>query len=207
MIGITNYNIAESQWLNSHIHPAHHLMGGELPVTGWQGLLAGLGHPIIGIDHFAFIVGVGLMSHLVGRRLLLPFLFVLGTVLGCYLHVQSFTLPWSEVAVALTVAAAAAIVAMRNQIPTSLLAALFVAAGIFHGYAYGESIVGAERAPLAAYVIGLGVIQYGIAVGSGAALRSIIARNYMSETMALRLAAGGIALAAILAFVNVVPLG
>ena len=38
---------------------AHHLMGGEVPTTAWQGLLSGLGHPIIGIDHFAFIVGVG----------------------------------------------------------------------------------------------------------------------------------------------------
>jgi urease accessory protein len=109
--------------------------------------------------------------------------------------------------VVLTVAAAAAIVGTRTQIPTSLLASLFVAAGIFHGYAYGESIVGAEPAPLAAYVIGLGVIQYGIAVGSGAALYGIIGRNYMSETMALRLAAGGIALAAILAFIAVAPLG
>jgi urease accessory protein len=42
-------------------------MGGEVPVTVWQGLLSGLGHPIIGIGHFAFIVGVGCMSGMVGQ--------------------------------------------------------------------------------------------------------------------------------------------
>ena len=103
---------------------AHHVMGGELPSTAWQGLLSGLGHPIIGIDHFAFIVGVGLMSHLVGRIALLAFLFVAGTVLGCFLHVQGIALPWSEMAVAVTVAAAALVVGMQVTIPVGILAIL-----------------------------------------------------------------------------------
>ncbi len=68
---------------------AHHVMGGELPSTAWRGLLSGLGHPIIGIDHFAFTVGVGLMSHLAGRIVLLPLLFVAGSVLGCIIHTQA----------------------------------------------------------------------------------------------------------------------
>ena len=93
---------------------AHHFMGGELPSTAWQGLLSGLGHPIIGIDHFAFTVGVGLMSQLAGRIVLLPLLFVTGSVLGCFIHIQGFDLPWTELAIGLTVAAAAAIVATRS---------------------------------------------------------------------------------------------
>jgi urease accessory protein len=76
-----------------------------------------------------------------------------------------------------------------------------------HGYAYGESIVGAETSPLAAYIAGFGVIQYVVAVGSGAALRAIIERRYLGETKALRLAGGGLALLAILAFVNVAMAG
>src|SRR5262249_61127194 len=40
---------------------AHHLMGGKLPGNAWEGFLSGLGHPIIGPDHFAFVVGVGLI--------------------------------------------------------------------------------------------------------------------------------------------------
>ena len=79
---------------------AHHVMDGALPSTGWQGLLSGLAHPIIGIDHLAFIIGVGLMAHLAGRIALLPLLFVVGTVLGCFMHIQGYDLPWSELVIA-----------------------------------------------------------------------------------------------------------
>src|SRR5262249_57307576 len=71
---------------------AHHLMGGEVPSTVWQGLLSGLGHPIIGLDHFAFIIGVGCMARIVGQVTLLPLLFVIGSVIGCGVHVFKFTL-------------------------------------------------------------------------------------------------------------------
>src|SRR5258708_26221216 len=37
---------------------AHHVMGGQVPVTFRDGLLSGLAHPIIGIDHFAAVVAV-----------------------------------------------------------------------------------------------------------------------------------------------------
>ena len=186
---------------------AHHVMAGQLPATAWQGLLSGLGHPIIGVDHLAFIVGVGLMSHLAGRIALLPLLFVAGTVLGCVVHVQGYTLPWVEPAIALTIAVAAAVVGTHARAPLGVLATLFVAAGAVHGYAYGESIVGAETQPLAAYIIGFGMIQYLLALGSGVALRMAVARDYVGETMARRMAGGGLALIAVLAFVNAALVG
>jgi urease accessory protein len=182
---------------------AHHLMGGELPHTAWQGLLSGLGHPIIGIDHFAFTVGVGLMAYLAGRLVLLPLLFVAGSVIGCFIHIQGLDIPWSEAGIALTVVAAAAIVATRSALPAVVLAVLFAAAGVLHGYAYGESIVGAEAAPLGAYIVGFALIQYGIAVGSGLVLRMLTSRHLASEAMIMRLAGVGIALVAAFAFVNV----
>ena len=43
-------------------------------------------------------------------------------------------------------------------------AALFAVAGLLHGYALGESIVGAEASPLVAYFAGLLVIQTAIAL-------------------------------------------
>lgn len=173
---------------------AHHVMGGALPSTAWHGLLSGLGHPIIGLDHLAFVVGVGLVAHLMGWLALLPLLFVAGTVLGCFLHIQGYGLPLAEAAVALTLALAAAMVAMRARIPIGILGTLLVVAGAFHGYAYAESIVGAETAPLTAYIIGFAVIQYCLAVGSGAALRMMVGRDYLSETVAMRTAGGAIAL-------------
>jgi urease accessory protein len=186
---------------------AHHVMGGELPSTAWHALLSGLGHPIIGIDHFAFVVGVGLMSQLAGRLVLLPFLFVAGTVLGCFVHVQGHGLPSPEPVIALTIAVAAAIVSLRARIPVGVLATLFLMAGAFHGYAYGESIVGAETTPLTAYTVGFAAIQYTLALGSGAVLRTIVRRDYLSETTAMRTAGAGIAVVAALAVVNLALLG
>lgn len=186
---------------------AHHVMGGELPATAWQGLLSGLGHPIIGIDHLAFIVGVGLISQLAGSLALLPILFLAGTVLGCFLHVQGYDLAWSELAVALSVAAAAAMVGMRIRMPAGLVEPLFVVAGLLHGYAYGESIVGAETGPLTAYIVGFAAIQYVVAVGSGAGLWVVVRRNYIAEATATRFAGAGVALVAALALANVALAG
>ncbi len=181
---------------------AHHLMGGVLPQTAWQGFLSGLGHPIIGLDHFAFIVAVGLLAQRTGRIALLPILFVLGTLLGCLLHVAAVDLPWSEPIIALSLIAAALLVAAHPRLPSSALAALFGAAGVFHGYAYGESIVGAEPQPLLAYLIGFALIQYCLAMASGFGLQLIVRRHYIGETFALRLGGGAIALVAILTFIN-----
>jgi urease accessory protein len=186
---------------------AHHLMGGQLPSTAWQGLLSGLGHPIIGIDHFAFVVGVGLISNLAGRVAVLPLLFVVGTVLGCFAHVQGYTIPWVEPALALTGAAAAAAVGTRAKARHGLLAPLFVLAGALHGYAYGESIVGAEPGVLSAYIVGFGAIQWALATASGAALRMVVERDYVSETKAARIAGAGLAVLAAFAFVNATMAG
>jgi len=41
---------------------AHHLMGGRTPATFAEGMLSGLGHPVIGLDHFAAVVAVGCLA-------------------------------------------------------------------------------------------------------------------------------------------------
>ncbi len=51
---------------------AHHVMGGRMPATFAEGLLSGLGHPVIGIDHLAFIVAVGLAVGVAGLSLAMP---------------------------------------------------------------------------------------------------------------------------------------
>ena len=181
---------------------AHHVMGGAMPATAWQGLLSGLGHPVIGLDHFAFVIGVGLMSWLAGHRLLLPLVFVAATVLGCLAHVKSVDVPLSEIAIVITLLVAAGIVGLRRRISTGLFVLLFAAAGFFHGYAYGESIVGAEATPLIAYVIGFAAIQYAIAVAGAAALRAIVDRDYATELTAARVAGAAIAAVAIVSVVT-----
>jgi urease accessory protein len=166
---------------------AHHVMGGETPATAWHGLLSGLGHPIIGVDHLAFVVAVGLIA---------------GTIMGCIAQVLGFSFPFSELAIASTLFAVAITLAMRLQIPVGVLVIFFAMAGPFHGYAYGESIIGAEPAPLAAYLTGFAVVQYCIGVGAAAALHFVVGKGYLTEPTALRAAGGVIALVAAIALVN-----
>jgi urease accessory protein len=77
---------------------------------------------------------------------------------------------------------------------------LFALAGLVHGYALGESIVGAEASPLVAYLLGLLVMQTAIGVAVYAAVRSLA--RWPARTTGLTVAgllvalAGGIATAA-----------
>src|SRR5215813_7890802 len=85
---------------------AHHLMGGRMPSTFVEGLLSGLGHPVIGIDHLAFLVAVGIVVGIGGLDLALPVLFVAASALGVAAHVYGITVPAAELIVALTVLSA-----------------------------------------------------------------------------------------------------
>ena len=144
---------------------AHHMMDGDLPSNFTQGLLSGLGHPVIGPDHLAFLIAVGVAVGVGGLSLALPIVFVAASALGVWLHVLEFNLPGVELIVAASVVLIGVLVALGRELPLAAWAALFGLAGIAHGYAYGESIVGAEPAPLWAYLIGLVIIQSALSVG------------------------------------------
>jgi urease accessory protein len=145
---------------------AHHVMGGKLPETFLQGLLSGLGHPVIGLDHFGAIVGVGILAALAGRSLGLVLVFSAALIAGVGLHLAKVDVPVSELLVALSTLAIGALVLLRRSISPAAAASLFAVAGLLHGYALGESIVGAEASPLIAYLAGLLVIQTLIGVAA-----------------------------------------
>jgi urease accessory protein len=148
---------------------AHHVMGGKLPVTFMQGLLSGLGHPIIGLDHFAAIVGVGILAALLGRGVGPVLAFSAAMILGVVLHLASANIPAAELLVGLSTVLIGGAVALRRSLGMLPAAVLFAAAGVVHGYALGESIVGAEASPLGAYLAGLLAVQTVIAVAAYAA--------------------------------------
>lgn len=139
---------------------AHHPMGGRTPGNFLEGLLSGLGHPIIGIDHFAFLLAIGLLAIGQRHRLLIPAGFVLMTVAGTLAHLAGVNLFSVEAMVAISVLVAGGLLLANRHHRAGLLGLLGAAAGLFHGYAYGESIVGAESTPLLAYLAGFSIIQY-----------------------------------------------
>ena len=150
---------------------AHHVMGGKMPTTFAEGFLSGLGHPVIGPDHLAFLLAIGVAVGVGGLNLVLPLLFVVASAIGVTLHVNGVNLPGAEIVVAVSVLFAGFLIARGRALPVSLWAILFAAAGLFHGYAFGESIFGAERSPLQAYLLGLIIVQSVLTVGTALLVR------------------------------------
>jgi len=143
---------------------AHHLMGGTTPATFLEGLLSGLGHPIIGLDHFAFVIALGVAVGIGGLNLLMPALFVGMSAIGVALHLNGITVPAAEFLVASSLLVVGVMIAREARQTLSVWAGLFALAGLLHGYTYGESIFGAESSPLWGYLIGLAVIQTFLAI-------------------------------------------
>ena len=83
---------------------------------------------------------------------------------------------------------------MRGQFGVLPVAALFALTGLVHGYALGESIVGAENTPLGAYFAGLLVIQTLIAVGAFLGTKALSAKADTLAPVALRIAGAAIVL-------------
>jgi urease accessory protein len=185
--------IAEPAW-------AHHPMGGKLPQTFLQGLLSGFGHPVIGLEHLAAIVGVGILAALAGRSAAVVLAFSIAIIAGVGLHLAKVDLPASELFVGLTTLLIGALVIARQSMGAGLALLLFAAAGLVHGYALGESIVGAETSPLVAYLFGLLIMQTAIGIVVYAAVRRLA--RWPARTTGLTVAgvlvalAGGIATAA-----------
>jgi urease accessory protein len=145
---------------------AHHAMDGEVPSTLMQGLISGLAHPVIGVDHLAFIIAVGVAAALAGVRLWMPILFVVASALGVVVHLMEFDLPAAELVIAASAVLVGFLLAAKLEVQPLVWAAIFAVAGLFHGYAYGEAIVGAEPTPIGAYLVGLIAIQSAIAIGA-----------------------------------------
>lgn len=168
---------------------AHHLMGGRMPATFGEGVLSGLGHPIIGLDHFAAVVAVGCIAAAHRQGAALAVAFVVAMMCGVAVHLQAVTVPAAEILVAVSVILLGTILLRRPDLPSTGALVLFVLVGLIHGYALGESIYGAEPTPLYAYLLGLAVIQSLVALGAMSIAR-VLARD---DVVKLRLAGAGIA--------------
>ena len=155
--------------LNPTVVLAHHAMGGTLPSNAIEGFISGLAHPVVGLDHLLFVIAVGLLAVVMNRTqrgLVIPVGFILTSLLGTGIHLLGFDLPWPEVVVSASVVLFGGLLAMKHQPKHVMVSALAILAGLFHGYAYGEAIVGAETSPLVAYMMGFGMVQLAIAVGT-----------------------------------------
>ena len=152
---------------------AHHPMGGATPETFMHGLLSGIGHPVIGIDHFAFVVALGLAAAFMRNVWAPPLAAVIGMGAGCLLTVGAVALPAVEPVIAVSAMLLGGMVLFGRSLPAPAAAALFAFAGLFHGAAYGEAVIGAEPTPILAYLIGLAAVQMAIALTAAYLVRGV----------------------------------
>jgi urease accessory protein len=185
--------------LSIAVHPvlAHHVMGGAMPVTFADGLLSGLGHPVIGLDHLAAVFAVGCLAATQRRGEWLVLGYVIAMMIGAAAHVGEATVNGAEIFVAVSVIVLGAVLFRKQPPRLDIAVALFAFAGLVHGYALGESIAGAERAPLYAYFLGLAAIQAAIALAAmyGARILAARASGHAAITRVLGAVVVGIGLA------------
>jgi urease accessory protein len=168
---------------------AHHPFGADTPSNALEGFLSGVGHPVIGFDHFAFVIASGLIAALFARGFVIPVAFVLMSMVGTGIHLMSIDLPMPEVIISASVLLFGFLLALKKQPSLGVVTALGAIAGVFHGHAYGEAVFGAEMTPIVAYLAGFATIQVVIALASFFVGR----RVYEQRGLALRFSGFAIA--------------
>jgi urease accessory protein len=117
------------------------------------------------LDHLAFVVAIGLVAAGQPWRYGIPLGFVLASLLGTGIHLAGWDpLGLTELAIASSVVLFGLLLVQPRQIPSWLLLIGGSLAGLFHGYAYAETIIGAQPMPWVGYLLGLSTVQYGVAL-------------------------------------------
>ena len=134
------------------------------------GFVSGFVHPILGWDHVAAMVAVGLWGAFLGSPAIwvLPVVFPLVMAFGGALGVMGIPIPSIETGIAVSAIVLGAMVALAVRPPLWIAAVLVGVFAIFHGHAHGTELPGAAN-PLAysaGFVISTGMLHLsGIAFG------------------------------------------
>jgi urease accessory protein len=134
------------------------------------GLASGLMHPIVGPDHVAAMVAVGLWGALLGAPAIwaLPVAFPLVMAVGGALGAAGAAVPGVETGIAASALVIGLMVALALRVPVWAAAVIVGLFAVFHGHAHGTEMPTAAS-PLAyaiGFVIATGLLHLGgIAVG------------------------------------------
>lgn len=140
--------------------------------AGLSGFLAGLLHPVLGLDHLLAMIAVGVWGAVLGRPLLwaLPVAFPLLMLAGAALGMFGVPLAGVEAGIALSVVVLGLATALAWRAPVALALAVVAAFGLFHGHAHGTELP--QSADPAAYAAGF-VLETGLLHLAGVAIGSL----------------------------------
>lgn len=170
----------------------------ENQVIRFGSFLAGFTHPVLGLDHFLAMVGVGIVSSMIGGRAIwaVPSLFVFAMAVGGFLgRVEgSFGATFIETGIAVSVILIGSAIAGEGRLPVSVIGVAVFFFGFFHGYAHGVEIPNVARPVVYAlgFLLGTAVIHLaGVVIGE-------VARRYSGGTTVLRFVGVGFAATGVL---------
>jgi urease accessory protein len=156
------------------------------------GFLAGLSHPVSGLDHVLAMIAVGLWGAVLGPPAVwvLPVAFPLVMALGGLMGLLGFPLPGVEIGIAVSAIVLGAMVLAEVRPPLWLAALIVAVFAIFHGHAHGRELPEGTSALL--YSLGF-VVATGLLHAVGILLG--VAHRWASGRRLVQLAGGGVALA------------
>jgi urease accessory protein len=156
------------------------------------GFLAGLAHPVSGLDHVLAMVAVGLWGAQLGAPAiwLLPITFPIVMAMGGLLGLLGVPLPGVEFGIAASAILLGAAVMTERRLPLYAAAALVGFFAIFHGHAHGTELPPGQSGLL--YSLGF-VVATGCLHAIGIAIGTI--HRWPAGRIALRIAGGGVGLA------------
>lgn len=159
------------------------------------GFLAGLAHPVSGLDHVVAMVAVGLWGAVLGAPAIwvLPVAFPLVMAAGGLLGLLGIPLPGVEVGIAISALILGALVLTEARPPPAVAAVVVAFFAIFHGHAHGSELPPGTSALL--YSLGF-VVATGLLHAAGIAFGAL--HRWRSGAVAVRLAGGGVALAGVI---------
>jgi urease accessory protein len=128
----------------------------------------GFVHPLMGLDHLAAMIAVGLWAAMVGgkRIWVWPLAFVVAMLVGGFIGHAGIELPQVEPAIGLSVVVLGVLVATGIGAPVPAGAVLIAGFAIFHGHAHGAEApaegwagyaLGFAAATALLHVVGIGV--------------------------------------------------
>lgn len=137
---------------------------------GHADFLAGLLHPITGLDHVIAMVSVGIWGGILGSQAiwLLPVTFPMVMAIGGILGIVGVPIPGVEIGIALSGMILGLMVLFEVKPPLWLALLIVAIFAVFHGHAHGTEL-GAGHDAIAysiAFVIATGLLHIsGVAIG------------------------------------------
>jgi urease accessory protein len=164
----------------------------HVPGGGAFGFLAGLRHPVSGLDHVLAMISVGIWGAQLGPPAvwLLPVTFPMMMAVGGFLGLAGISLPGVEIGIALSALLLGLAVAREARPGLAVAAALVALFAIFHGHAHGTELPAGQDGVL--YSIGF-VVATGCLHAAGIAIGLV--HRWKAGRAALRVAGAAVTLA------------